>query len=352
MRTILYFLAGMISALIGWNLGQLILYDLNWLQPFPMLVLFPCVAASLAVGLVINEIFLSNPTRLTVNFKIARKPLLIAAGLGLGSGFTIGAILTLIVWFSPAIPTWLLRVSSWLVIGAVVGFAEGLTWRWRSQEAGDSRRFQQRLMSSIALGTLASLVAAVIFELLWQFSRSEMMKFRRIEDPIGFTLLGALLGLALSIATSPSYMAALRAGTGFEFTGPNYDPDPQPYASYPRINHDLLKFVSEEPEEKQIEEGLSIQLPPRGKFLIGSGSGANIQIPHLPPHVANLNVEPRSVKLIPNNTCYDTISIDGERLDSRRTITLRHNTILAFYSQDDKKCFRFVYYNRFLDPLA
>lgn len=357
MRTFLYFLAGIISALVGWNLFQFIFYDLlrnvDWSQRFPMLLLFPCVAASLAVGLVINEIFLSNPTRLKLNLRIARKPILIAAGLGIGVGLAIGAFLTLVAWLSLPIPTPILRVSSWLMIGAVVGFAEGLTWRWRSQEAGDSRRFRQRLISSIVYGTVASLVAAGLFEIFWQFFRSLMIQLRSFEDPVGFVILGALLGLALSIATSPSYMAALRAGAGFEFTGENFYPASQPTIDYPRINHDLLKFVSEEPSERQIEEGLSIQLPPRGKFLIGSGSGAHIRIPHLPLHVADLEVEPRSVKLVPNRLCYDTIEVGGDRLDSRRTVLLKHNTILTFHAKDDDtKRFRFVYYNRFLDPLA
>ena len=63
MRAYLYILAGITSGLLGWNIGQLFLSDFGILKSFPEVVLFPCIAISLAVGSVANEIFSSNPTR-------------------------------------------------------------------------------------------------------------------------------------------------------------------------------------------------------------------------------------------------------------------------------------------------
>ena len=62
MRIYLYLLAGITSALLGWNLGQIFLTDFGFLPQFPEIVLFPCIAIALATGMVLNEIFISNPT--------------------------------------------------------------------------------------------------------------------------------------------------------------------------------------------------------------------------------------------------------------------------------------------------
>ena len=59
--------------------------------------------------------------------------------------------------------------------------------------------------------------------LLFEFVRSSISELpsalKAIEDPLGFAILGLLLGLTFGLSNSPSYMAALRAGAGFEYTG-------------------------------------------------------------------------------------------------------------------------------------
>ncbi|MEY3333545.1 MAG: hypothetical protein RLZZ176_1845, partial [Cyanobacteriota bacterium] len=51
------------------------------------------------------------------------------------------------------------------------------------------------------------------------------------------------------------------------------------------------------------------------------------------------------------------IEINSVRTKSRKTITLKHNYVLSFYTINgddinEEKYYRFVYYNRFLDPQA
>ncbi len=350
MRNYLYILAGITSALIGWNISQFFLTDLGLLKQFPEIILFPCVAISLAIGMVMNEIFISNPTRPKLNFRIAWVSLLIATGLGLISGLIAGGISQVLFLPQIRVATPIVRTLGWLMIGCSIGMAEGWTWRWRSIEAGDRKRSQQRFRISVLGASIASLVAALIFELLRLFIGQFPKEFSGAEDPIGFSILGMLLGLVFSFTTSPSYMVALRAGTGFEYTGIKNSSD-----IYPRIDRALLNFVSL--DEDEIEEGLSIQLPKTGKIKIGSGAGANIYIPGLPLHIADLELKPRETLLHPNPKFFGCIEINGQHLNSRQPISLKHNYVLTFYGHDEdgsyeKKIYRFVYYNRFLDPQA
>lgn len=366
MRTYLYILSGIASALLGWSAGQFIISDLKWLEPWPEMALFPCVAISLAIGMVATDIFLNNPIRPKRNLRSGWFPMSIAGGLGLLIGLGTGGITQVLLHpgVREVIPISdrFVRIVGWVLIGGAVGFAEGLTWRWRSVEAGDEKRFWERLKTSAIASSAIALVAALIFELLRQWLDGELPEaFRVWEDPVGFSLLGALLGFALSIATSPSYMVALRAGSGFEYT--EYtdmgSDGSQLTNDEPKIQKHLaprLKFVSDDYSEK-IEEGLSIQLPGRGKKIrIGSGSGAHIYIPGLPPHVADIDLYPGQTLLIPNSQVYGIIEHKGDRLTAASKIELKHNDIIAFHADqggyNGKKLFRFVYYNRFLDPQA
>lgn len=361
MRIYLYILAGITSALIGWNLGQFFLTDLDLLKQFPEIALFPCIAISLAIGMVMNEIFISNPTRPKLCFRIAKIPLLIALGLGLLAGLIAGGISQILFLPQIRVPTPIVRTLSWLLIGSSVGLAEGLTWRWRSMEAGDPKRFWQRFKTSVLAASGASLVAALLFEFIRTALGQMPAAFKGAEDPLGFSILGLLLGLAFSITNSPSYMGALRAGAGFEYTGPTYeDFDPQKMISpqaYPYIDKSFLKFVSDG-EAYEIEEGLSIQLPATGTIRIGSAvKKAHICIPGLPLHAADLMLKQREAVLSPNPKFFYTIEVNGDRLGSRRDIRLKHNYVLTFYTLnqgglDEEKIYRFVYYNRFLDPQA
>jgi len=353
MRIYLYVLAGIVSALIGWNLGQFVLSDFGLLRQMPEIALFPCISASLAIGMVLNEIFISSPTRLKLNFRTAKLPVLIAAGLGLLAGLIAGGIAQIL--FLPQIqtPAVAVRIISWLFIGSAVGFAEGFTWRWRSIEAGDSKRYLKRLRISVLGGTGASLVAALLFELIRQLLGKLPSGLAGIEDPIGFALLGALLGLAFSLTNSPSYVMALRAGSGFEYTSISSYNDA---VTHGKIAKPLLSFVSDG-DAIEIEEGLSIQLPEQAKITIGSSSQASIVIPGLPPIAASIELVARSAQLVPHSSHFKSIAQNGTLLSTSKSVSLKHNDLLTFYSQDKEKSygkefFRFVYYNRFLDPQA
>lgn len=360
MRSYLYILAGITSALIGWNIGQFLLTELGFLTQFPSIVLFPCIAISLAVGMVFTEIFISNPTRPKSNLRIAFLPISIAAGLGLLAGLIAGGISEILFLLPIHVPARIVRIIGWLLIGSSTGIAEGVTWRWHSIEAGDRKRYQQRFWTSLIGSIAASLAAALIFEMLRQIP-DLMQGLKGAEDPIGFSILGLLLGFVFSVSTSPSYMAALRAGSGFEYTGePVYDSDDEQNTAveYPLIEkqESRLKFVTDS-EADQIEEGLSIQLPGKGKIKIGSAKDTHIRIPGLPIYSADLELKPRETLLVPDQKFFHTVEVNGERLTSRKSIPLKHNYVLTFYPQDkgtthEHKFFRFVYYNRFLDPQA
>ena len=360
MRTYLYLLAGTISALIGWNIGQIFLTDFQILKDMPEIVLFPCIAISLAIGMVMNEIFISNPTRLKLCWRKLKIPLVISFVLGLLAGLLSGGIYQILSFEDFSVSAERLRPLGWLIIGASVGLAEGLTWRWQTEEAGDKKRFRQRLQTSVLGAIVASLIAAFMFEFMRDYI-SQNSALRRAEDPLGFAILGLFLGFAFCVTNSPSYLAALRAGKGFEYILE----DPRvtrnlnaPELSYPRIDRSVLKIVSDD-EFDEIEEGLSIQLPGTGKIIIGSDKNPNahISIPGLPMHVAHIELKGREAVLRPNAREYERIQVNGERLVSRRPVRLKHNYILTFLANPqnkdyEEKIYRFVYYNRFLDPQA
>jgi hypothetical protein len=363
MRIYFYILAGIISALIGWNIAQVFLTDLGLLKRFPEIILFPCIAISLAIGMVINEIFISNPTRPKLCLRKAIIPFFIALGLGTILGLISGGISTILFLPQLKIPAPIIRVVGWLIIGISVGLTEGLTWRWETVEAGDPKRFWRRFTVSLIGASLASLTAAFLFE----FLRSKLTEIppilRSYEDPLGFSILGLLLGLTFSLTNSPSYLVALRAGSGFEYTGEIFFDEEDDNSgqqktikllpSYPVIQTNILSFVSDSEHDK-IEEGLSIRLPAKGKIIIGSDPDSHVFIPDIPSHVADLEIKKRETFLIPNPKFYRFIALNGNRLGSQRKITLKHNNLITFYPKDTEfsahKIYRFVYYNRFFDP--
>jgi hypothetical protein len=179
---------------------------------------------------------------------------------------------------------------------------------------------------------------------------------------------------------------ALRAGSGFEYREikPEIKPDinleiqdhvqdselstdsltdsPNLNQSYPYINKSVLSFVTSDSDddslnEDEIEEGLSISLPGNQTISIGSGVDNTISIPGLPPHVADIQLQNRTTLLIPDKQFFHAIEINSVRTKSRKIITLKHNYVLTFYTINgddinEEKYYRFVYYNRFLDPQA
>lgn len=392
MRIYLYLLSGICSASIGWNIGQLFLSDVlsgqDFLYKNSEIILFPCVAIALAMGMVANEILMSNPTRwkLAVRKAVISVPIAFALGLliGLGSGLLFQ--LLLIFSFPPLIA----RILGWLVIGVAVGSAEGITWRWRSIESGNLQRYHQRLRNSVLFAIAASVMAAIVFELA-RFNLSEMpQNFKQWEDFVGFCILGLLLGLAFSLSSSPSYLVALRAGKGFEWHGLEESVERE---TYPVIKTSHLQFVStdvSDEEESEIEEGLSIQLPSQGKIIIGSSDNraAAICLPGVEDNMGYITINGNKAYFKPSKQGFLNINIGGIDLtSSKETKELKHNTIITIKTSpakpkldqdpqelnDDEttttnttpektyedseiisqtKLYRFVYYNRFLDPQA
>jgi hypothetical protein len=392
LRLILYILAGITTALLGWNLSQAtfgllgllenvpVLSTLSQLRQWEDIIVFPFITVCLSVGMVLNEIFITNPTRPKLNWRIAKAPLLIAIPIGLLAGVLIGGLLQIFYLPQFQIEERTVRVISWWFIGAVVGLIEGLTWRFYSMEAGDQERRRKRQFISFFAASFASVVAAGLFEIIRNFVNTTSDSFQQIEDPLGFCLLGILLGITFTFTTSPSYMVALRAGKGFEYRGEDIsrvtvsiDPDyvVKQASLEPAISSEAietLKFVTDH-SNKKIEEGLSVRLSDVGKIAIGGTPkqtvsngkkvGSDIYLPHTPLFLAHIEMSNRQAKLIPNPRPenYQKIEINGKRLDSSQEVILKHNTLIAFYTDkldDDNpnlpKMYRFVYYNRFLDP--
>jgi len=360
-RTYLYLISGLVSPLIGWNIAHIFLTDLGWLNEYPEIILFPCIAVSLSVGMLLTEIFISSPTRIKLNLRTAKIPVLMAIGLGLSSGLVAGIISQILFFPALRVPPILVRVIGWLLIGTFTGLSEGFTWYWRSSEAGNSERFQKRAIASFCGALAASLAAAILFESLRRTLGNLLPGLENFEDPVGFALLGMLLGFVFSCTSSPSYQVALRAGAGFEYTGERiFDAGMEEEADlqYPSINKDrkLLSFISDG-EADEIEEGLSIRLPSKGQISIGSAPGeSNIYLPNVPPHIADLKFKSRETLLSPNLQCFRMIEVNGQKLDSSKSVQLKHNYIITFYTKeihsDESKFYRFVYYNRFFDPQA
>lgn len=383
-RIYIYILAGIAFALLGWNLGQFLLFEVGLEKKIAYeIVMLPCVTIFLAIGIVFTEVFLSNPTRPKLNFRFLPISLGIAAFLSLIMGIISGGLAAflnlppvhqLLGNNSPVI----VRVTSWLLIGWAVGLAESLSWLKRCLEARETTRFQRRLRTSLLAVTIAGLAAGFLFEFLRKLDL--LNPVRDLEEPLGLAVLGLCLGIVFGFSTSPSYMTALRVGAGFEFIGPedykgflNKMPTvhylPQQQSSVPKqpsptstlvggkllkplfSEGDSLAFVGD-PISTEIEEGLSIQLPVDGTIIIGnpSNASAHIQIKGIPEMIGSIKMEKNQVSLVPQD--FNKIEVNGQTLDSRRPVSLKHNTILTFYTKDGDNFFRFVYYNRFLDPLT
>jgi hypothetical protein len=378
-RFYFYALAGIILPLLGWVISQGLMIFIPPLKTYPEIIVFPCIAACLSMGMVINEIFLSNPIRRRLNFRRAKMPILYALGMGISGGFLVGGILQFAYLPNLGLSDRTARVLGWICIGVTVGLVEGVTWKFRSMEAGDVSRRNKRLYSSLFGATLGASIAAAIFEAIRGLFETSNSLLKTIEDPIGLCLLGLVLGTVFSLTTSPSYLAALRAGKGFEYRQIELRKGEEPLDK--TVNFNLvspppvissesiksLKFVSEREGVVKIDEGLSIQLPDKGSVQIGGIAknqapngkfvGSDIYLPGLPPHVATIDLDRTKATLIPNPTQFERIEVNGNRLKVLRDVSLKHNTLIAFYTDEpddynpkQKKMYRFVYYNRFLDP--
>jgi hypothetical protein len=374
MRIYLYIISGIFSAIIGWSLSQIVWLDigkfLNQNQlaldamplPPPDIVLLPIIAASLAVAMVITQILLSNPTKHRLNFKEIfsinparnRSQILphfwLAVFCGLGAGL-LSAALAWWLYGTNLSGKWV-RGICWVVVGLFVGLGEGLSWRSRSME-GETERANQRLVKTVGLGALAGLIAAFIVETVR--IRLKTMGLAGYEDVISFAILGASLGLGLSLAASPSYAVALRAGAGFEMTEDMRKIWKDPNADLPRImDSDRLKLLTEDDPEIPLEENLSILLPYYTKkdepIIIGSDPAtAHIYLPGIPEKCAALSAHNRKVKI----RCLQPgkVQVNRTLMSARSEKELRHGQILTFLRTDKpNKHYCFCFYDTLYDP--
>lgn len=362
LRAWIYTLAGLTFAITGWNLGTFLLVELQLRNlNIPEAILIASVTLILATGLILTEVLLSNPTRIRQSLVLSFQPLALAVGLGCFLGIAVGLVILLIR--TPSISTFLnlspewIRWCGWFLVGLAVTGAETLAWFLRSLEAKNKNRFYQRLGTNFGASFFASSVAAILFESVKNSGALEAIpNLDLYQECFGLGLFGALLGLALGLSTSPSYLCALRAGAGFEYYGDGV-------RSANKIQGQL-SFVGDK-TDKIIEEGLSIELPSRGQIRIGSDPQAEIHLQGLEPYLATLQLNRRDVYLYPHQSAqYKNIYVNGSPHYSHKPIPLRHNTILSFYppknppqnhestSTASPEFYRFVYYNRFLDPLA
>lgn len=345
MRIYFYLLSGAISALIGWLVSRLILDLFSWSQQINSIIVIVSMTIFLVIGTTINECLVPN----------ARRPKLISPVIGhlliAGSisSILIASIVGVIVQL--LVPGNISKTSIFffLSLGLSIGMAKDLTLRI----SPFSRYFERKILkkytfTNILAGDFAGLLIAITFQL---FGKA-LDNFDSLDSLISFTLLGMVYSLILSLNNSPYYQPALRAGAGFEYTGEHY------YADYqdnkiesPYIDITYLQFVSNSREE--IEEGLSIKLPVRGKITIGSAKKSNICIPDIPPIVAQIKLKNCQTVLFPNSKKFQFIEINGELIESAsKPISLDHNYELTFYTSDKNKFYKFVFYNRFLDLSA
>lgn len=352
-RALFYSLSGIVSAIIGWFLSQILLIDVGQLlskNPLffnPDFILLPIVGACLAVAMVVTEIFLSNPTRYRANRRVLPPYFWGALATGAVAGL-ISAVCTSLL-YRTGTPSGIVRVVAWSLVGFFTGLGESVSWRLRSIE-GASSLANQRIKKAILFGFGAGFGAAILVEIF----RSDM-QLGGYEDPAGFIVLGLMLGLSLSFATAPTYQVALRAGKGFE-------PPPSqgliPRNSLPRLQNSL-RFVTKT-HSALIEEGLSIKLPSQttSPIIIGSGDRADIYIPNIPEECACLEVKNRQVTL----TCWvhKKVKIQNRSMNQGDQEFLIHNQMITFcyenpypsIQDEDSQLYRFVFYDRFLDPQA
>ncbi|MDJ0731238.1 MAG: hypothetical protein QNJ33_14725 [Crocosphaera sp.] len=321
----------------------------------PEIILFPIVASFLSIFLVLTAIYLSNPTHDKANKRKRKNYLNMALKMGILTGL-ISAIITIILyqpsWTSGAIR----RVVAWSIIGLGIGLAEGLCWHFLTTE-GANILTKDRLIKSPVFGFLAGLVAAFLIELIRQ-----KIQLGGYEEPLGFIILGTCLGLSLTFSTTPAYQVALRAGRGFGISYKSLNNQ----QSYPKITDSsksnlgltfvpfkcLQKRKEEDPtKENLIEEGLSIQLPSKNKstIVIGSAEESHIFLPGIPAKAAELILEKKQWKI----KCFSPrkVELQTKKLSINDSLELHHNQILTFYYEKaNEKFYRFIFYDRFLDP--
>ena len=377
-RIWIFILAGIAFANVGWFLGQLFITELTLGKLIrPEIIMMAWVSVCIASSIILTELIVSNPFRHPFRpnkfSNLSKNPILIALGFGLFTGIVAG----LVYWGLDSafirkilnLPDSWYRAMRWILVAVATVVAESLAWQTTTIEASDRKRFWKRFWFTLVASVLLAWLASGWFEGFRQsFTASDLKDFKRIESPLGFMLLGGSLGLALGLCTSPSYVASLRAGAGFEYRASASCKDG-------KISIPPLSFVGEfkEPNIKQgfIEEGLTIRLPSKslteyifnffnlnkqmevlnGGILIGSSDKAHIKLEGVAPELCRLKPEG-------NTYILEQLTDNGGSNLAKVVINpdqskIKHNSIITFYHENDhKKFYRFVYYNRFLDPFS
>jgi hypothetical protein len=360
-RASFYALCGIVSALLGWSISQILWQEVGTLLMLfvpkefsipPYIILLIIVTPCITIGMIIAETFMSNPTRYKANWRFLtrtffKKVFIVSSLIGLFLGILNWTLLQS-NWSGGSV-----RIISWIIIGAFAGLAESISWSWRSIE-GTGSRVIQRILQSTCFGAGSGLLAASFCEVV-------NTALGQYQEPFGFFLFGGLLGLSLCFAAKPSYQVALRAGTGFEATKKRtrksttqlqVNNNAPTQIERLTLNNQSLKYIPDN-DYKHIEEGVSIQLPGKSNkpIIIGSGDTADIYIPHLPEECASLQVN--SDNVIIRCLAEESVKIQQRFLPKNQTTTLKHNQILTLYHENnEEKFYRFIFYNRLLDPQA
>ena len=390
-RLLYYILFGALISIVAWNISQIITLDLGSflyaktiqlleinrlpLTPPPYAILLTLITPALTLMMVTVEIFLSNPTRIKANWHtLSRHYLQPIIGWGIIAGIGLGALnywLFTSDWSASAV-----RILTWISIGFVVGIAEGFSWSFRSIES-ESKKIQ-RIFQSPFLAGLGGLIAAIIIEVF----RKPLGVY---QEFVGFGLLGALIGFCLFWSARPTYQHALRLGHGFDYMAPPLPKDIEsnpsaativlPPLQRPRIHSDLLKLIPGDiiedpsnPNPNESWEGLSLQLPTKqnSPILIGDNENSHLQLPYLPSECARIEFSDGLIYL--RALCSNVVKVQTTLLSSNQRHRLRHNQVITLhtifwgpqdtdgtntaYNPNSQKFYRFIFYDRFLDPQA
>ncbi len=375
-RFILYILSGSFAALIGWNVSTIIIDIVKWITEritgnsaltfTPDFIVLPCLAFFFAIVMVGTEIFLSNPTRNRNNWRKFRTYFLRTLLLGIFSG-VIAAVGTFFVYKGTGVAIEVKRYA-WGIVGLSTGLCESLSWLSR-REKNLTNKGNLRILKTSVFGAIAGVLSAFLAENLSRFRIFSDI----YDEPFSFFIFGGALGLFLSLATSPTFQVALRAGEGLEaIDHKKLEEDDargikrkrDPNLSFAMLKQQGgLRFVVEPPNEGKnakepnvIEEGLSILLATNRAITIGGDPDDDIYLPQIPESCAKVRVLFQSAEIAieqnqPSVVILSPTPRPKTNNDQKTKIyTLRHNQVITFKSQYAEKLYRFVFYDRFLDP--
>jgi hypothetical protein len=372
----IYALCGMAFASLGWNGGQWLMDSFEWFKLNPEFAVSPLVTPSIAIGIVLTEIFLHTPFHHSWRkFKqIFWKALI--PGI-IGGLIAEGICQILLINFGFLASPTVLRTIRWVIIALTVGYIEAGCWKDLNIEGGKKGHIKQRRRNNLKAGIVAGLFSALIFEIFrffLSFSREEIMaNFQEemgfslvaIEGLFGFLLLGGVLSFGLVFTSSPSYVMALRPGKGTEYNP--YEPnkpklnhqEPVPDAKVNKENSGsyYLDFVSNKSESisypilvktNQARGKEELNLSTNKPITIGTHEKYIIRLedPTLSPdfYLASILVKYQESQYIVNlkigekNNQYQYIRINQKPLNNNnKEIVLHHNDVIEFFTSPNNQ---------------